>query len=174
MMTTYANSPVATPASLLQSSWWERFRQQGYAFRWFAIATIVTGIYLHVTRLLIGDTLLQQYILSPLFDQYFALPIAYSGITGLLSWRRMAFRSRRHKIFLGVIVFYMIASIPLHLSVWFTHSVEHLKQFPLWFSLALQPYYAAVLIALWRVQFKANAQESIVMSKSSALTADIV
>lgn len=66
----------------------------------------------------------------------------------------MEFRRRGHKIFIRIIVFYMIASIPIHLSVWFTHSIEQLKQFPLWFSVLLQPYYAAVLVALWRVQFK--------------------
>jgi hypothetical protein len=138
------------------ASWFERWQAQGYFFRPVAIFTILIGACLHLSRLVLGDAITFQFIVTPTFDQYFALPIAYAGVTGLLSWRRMAFRSRGHKIFLGIIVFYMIASIPLHLSVWFTHSIEHLKQFPLWFSLALQPYYAAVLIALWRVQFKSN------------------
>lgn len=48
----------------------------------------------------------------------------------------------------------MVASIPIHLSVWVTHSIEHLKQFPLGFSVLLQPFYAAVLVAIWRVQLK--------------------
>lgn len=116
--------------------------------------TIVIGACLHLSRLFLGDELTFQTIVTPTFDQFFALPIAYAGITGLLSWRRMAFRSRGHKIFLGIIVFYMVASIPIHLSVWVTHSIEHLKQFPLGFSVLLQPFYAAVLVAIWRVQLK--------------------
>jgi hypothetical protein len=157
-MTTYTNSPVAIPASPSRSSWWESFRQQGYAFRWVAIATIVTGIYLHVTRLLIGDALLQQYILTPLFDQYFALPIAYSGISGLLAWRRMQFRGRGHKALVGFIVFYMLTSIPIHAATWFTHSTANFSVFPLWFSVLLQPFYVLVLLGLWRVQFKSGTE----------------
>ena len=158
---TVQSDTIQRPSSSAQqpATWFERWQAQGYFFRPVAFLTIVLGACLHLSRLLLGDVFTFQAIVTPTFDQYFALPITYAGITGLLSWRRMAFRSRGHKIFLGIIVFYMVASIPIHLSVWFTHSIEHLKQFPLWFSLVLQPYYAAVLIALWRVQFKANAQE---------------
>jgi len=155
-MSSYANRPTATPTRAGGVAWWESFQQQGYYFRTVALGTIVTGIYLHVTRLLIGDALLTQYIVTPLFDQFFALPIAYAGITGLLSWRQMQFRGRRHKAFIGFIVFYMVASIPIHGMTWFTHSTEHLSVFPLWFSALLQPFYVAVLIALWRVEFKSN------------------
>lgn len=155
-MATYASTSSASPVNAKQRPWWASFQQQGYYFRWVAIVTIVTGIYLHVTRLLIGDTLLQQYILTPLFDQYFALPIAYSGITGLLSWRRMQFRGRGHKALVGFIVFYMLASVPLHAATWFTHSTANFSAFPLWFSVLLQPYYVVVLLALWRLQFKSN------------------
>ena len=157
-MSIYTNNSTAPPTSPTHTTWWARFQEQGYAFRWVAIATIVTGIYLHVTRLLIGDALLQQYILTPLFDQYFALPIAYAGISGLLSWRWMQFRGRGHKAFVGFIVFYMLASIPIHASTWFTHSTANFSVFPLWFSMLLQPYYVAVLMALWRVEFKSQAE----------------
>ena len=171
---TVQSDTIQRPSSSVQqpATWFERWQAQGYFFRPVAFLTIVLGACLHLSRLLLGDVFTFQAIVTPTFDQYFALPITYAGITGLLSWRRMAFRSRGHKFFLGIIVFYMVASIPIHLSVWFTHSIEHLKQFPLWFSLVLQPYYAAVLIALWRVQFKANAQGSMVKGQSSALTAD--
>ncbi len=153
-MTSQIHTP--SPATQQPLPWLQRWQAQGYYFRPVAFFTIVIGICLHLSRLLLGDAITFHSIVTPTFDQYFALPIAYAGITGLLSWRWMTFRSRGHQRFLGFIVFYMIASIPLHLSVWFTHSVEHLKLFPLWFSVLLQPYYAAVLIALWRLQFKAN------------------
>lgn len=155
-MTVQSNSTRhPSPNAPQPVTWFEHWQAQGYFFRPVAFVTIVIGACLHLSRLFLGDAITFQVIVTPTFDQYFALPIAYAGITGLLSWRRMAFRGRGHKIFLGIIVFYMVASIPLHLSVWFTHSIEHLKQFPLWFSVALQPYYAAVLIALWRVRYKA-------------------
>lgn len=153
-------SQTHIPSPIVQQplSWLQRWQAHGYCFRPVAFLTIVIGVCLHLSRLLLGDAITFQSIVTPTFDQYFAFPIAYAGITGLLSWRRMTFRSRRHQLFLGFIVFYMVASIPIHLSVWFTHSIEHLKQFPLWFSVLLQPYYAAVLVALWRLQFKANSK----------------
>lgn len=153
-----SRNPNQRPSSPTQkpTTWFAGWQAQGYFFRPVAFLTIVIGVCLHLSRLLLGDAFTFQAVVTPTFDQYFALVIAYAGITGLLSWRRMAFRSRGHQIFLGVIVFYMVASIPIHLSVWFTHSVEHLKQFPLWVSVVLQPYYAAILIALWRVQFKSK------------------
>lgn len=147
-MTIQTNVP--NPAA----AWFQRWQAQGYFFRSVAFFTIVIGACLHLSRLLLGDAVTFQWIVTPTFDQLFAIPIAYAGISGLLSWRRLTFRSRGHQFFLAFIVFYMVASIPIHLSVWFTHSIEHLKQFPLWFSVVLQPYYVAVLIALWRVQFK--------------------
>ena len=147
---------IPSPTAQQPLPWLQRWQAQGYGFRSVAFFTIMIGAGLHLSRLLLGDAITFQSIVTPTFDQTFALPIAYAGISGLLSWRQMTFRSRGHQLFLGFIVFYMVASIPLHLSVWFTHSIEHLKLFPLWFSVLLQPYYAAVLIALWRLQFKTN------------------
>jgi hypothetical protein len=149
-----------TPTALANqpATWLQRWQQQGYFFRPVAFFTIVIGICLHVGRLLLGDEILFQQLFTPLFDQLFAVPIAYAGISGLLSWRRMEFRGRGHRAFVGFIVFYMVASIPIHLLTWFTHSTAHLQVFPMWFSLLLQPYYAAVLVALWRVQFKAETK----------------
>jgi hypothetical protein len=155
-MTVQSNSTQRpSPNAQQPATWFEHWQAQGYFFRPVAFFTIVIGACLHLSRLFLGDAITFQSIVTPTFDQYFALPIVYAGIAGLLSWRQMAFCSRGHKIFLGIIVFYMVASIPIHLSVWFTHSIEHLKQFPFWFSVALQPYYAAILVALWRVHYKA-------------------
>ncbi|RIK44121.1 MAG: hypothetical protein DCC55_03650 [Chloroflexi bacterium] len=157
-MNTYPNPPVAIPARHALASWWERFVQQGYYFRYVAGATILMGMCLHLTRLLIGDALTMQYVVTPTFDQYFVLPIAYAGISGLLSWRRMKFHSRGHKLFIGFIIFYMLISIPIHVTTWFTHSTAHLQLFPLWYSVVLQPVYAAMLVALWRVMFQPDTE----------------
>lgn len=151
---------VPSPAAQQPISWLQRWQAQGYFFRPVAFFTILIGVCLHLSRLLLGDAITFHTIVTPTFDQYFAFPIAYAGISGLFSWRRMAFRGRGHQFFLGFIVFYMVASIPIHLSAWFTHSIEHLKQFPLWFSVLLQPYYAAVLMTLWGLQFKVSIKSS--------------
>ncbi len=156
-MTTYPDTPTTTPTRQAPSSWWARFQQQGYFFRAVAICTILFGVSLHLCRLVLGDAITFAYIVTPTLDHFFIIPIAYAGITGLLSWRRMEFRNGWHKAFLGFLVFYMIVSLPIHLTTYFTHSIEHISGFPRWYSVLLQPFYVLALIALWSLQFKPAA-----------------
>jgi hypothetical protein len=157
-MTTYTNRPTTTPTSQAPTSWWEHFKQTGYYFRPVAIATILCGIYLHVTRLLVGDDILLQKVMTPLVDQLLAIPMTYAGVAGILSWRQMQFRTGWHKVFLGFIVFYIAGSIPLHVATYFTQSTAYIRNFPMWFSLVLLPYYAVTITTLWRLQFNPRAK----------------
>lgn len=153
-MTTYINKTTATPTIQAQPSWWENFKQTGYYFRSVAIATILCGLYLHVTRLLVGDDTLIQKVMTPLFDQPLTIPMTYAGVTGILSWRQMQFWTGWHKAFLGFIVFYIAGSVPLHVATYITQSTEYIRSVPLWFSVVLLPYYVATITTLWRLQFK--------------------
>ncbi len=153
-MTTYVNRSTTPSTSQAQLSGWENFKQAGYLFRSVAIATILCGVYLHVTRLFVGDDILVQKVMTPLFDQLLAIPMTYAGLTGILSWRQMQFRTGWHKAFLGFIVFYIAGSVPLHVATYFTQSTEYIRSVPLWFSVILLPYYVATITTLWRLQFK--------------------
>jgi hypothetical protein len=66
-------------------------QSQGYYFRYAAIATLLAGMYLHVTSLFIGRDLLRQYILTPTFDMLLAIPMTYAGLIGWLSWKQVSF-----------------------------------------------------------------------------------
>lgn len=155
-MTTYTNRSTAIARRKMQPSWWENFKQAGYYFRSVAIATILCGVYLHVTRLLVGDDILIQKVMTPLFDQLLAIPMTYAGVAGILSWQQMQFRTGWHKSFLGFIVFYIAGSVPLHVATYLTHSTAYIRSVPLWFSLALLPYYVATITTLWHLQYKSS------------------
>ena len=65
------------------ANWLQTVKQEGFYFRQVGIFVIAIGFYLHLTRLFVGDTILIGYILTPLFDQLFAIPMAYAGMAGM-------------------------------------------------------------------------------------------
>ncbi|MEZ4869489.1 MAG: hypothetical protein R3C14_49655 [Caldilineaceae bacterium] len=96
------------------ASWWTIFQRHGYYANYVAIATIICGIYLHVTRFFLGDALLIQYVFTAAYDMVLTVPMAYACILGVLNWRRIEFRNTGHKIAYGLAIFYIAGSIPLH------------------------------------------------------------
>jgi hypothetical protein len=98
----------------------ESFKRQGFSFRYAALITILTGLYVHITRLFLGDDLLVRHIITLLFDKLLILPVTYAAVSGLLAWRRIQFQSIWHKLALGWIVLYITLSVPLHIIV-----IEH-------------------------------------------------
>jgi hypothetical protein len=134
--------------------WARHCQQHAYYFRSISIITLATGALLHAARLLLGDDYLFQHIMTPAFDRLFLLPIAYCGASGLLAWRQIEFRSRWHKAIMAIIILYMLVSIPIHLKTYFTNSIEHMRQFPLWVSVVLQPWYIVIITLLWRTKLK--------------------
>ena len=160
-MTIQTNSTsLSSPAGTQSASRFQRWQQQGYFFRLVAICTILFGASLHLCRLVLGDAITFAYIVTPTLDHFFIIPIAYAGITGLLSWRRMEFRNGWHKAFLGFLVFYMVVSLPFHIITYFTNSIAHISGFPRWYSVLLLPFYALALLALWTLQFKPAATDA--------------
>src|SRR4051794_12213258 len=96
MATNLGTSP--TVVGKQPDTWFESFKRQGFAFRYAAMITILTGLYVHITRLFLGDDLLVQHVVTLLFDKLLIMPMAYAAITGLLAWRQMQFRGFWHKL----------------------------------------------------------------------------
>lgn len=118
---------MTTQTLSTQKTWFESFRQQGYYFRQAAILTISVGLYLHISRLFLGDDLFIQHIFTPKFDTLLAFPMSYTGITGLLTWKQMKLNSTGHKWLMGFALFYIVGSIPLHIQSYFTQSTDYLR-----------------------------------------------
>jgi hypothetical protein len=155
-MATYAK-PGTTPTIVgnQPDTWFASFKRQGFYFRYAALITIITGLYVHITRLFLGDDLLVQHVATLLFDKLLILPMTYAAVSGLLAWRRMQFQSIWHKLALGWIVLYITLSAPLHIYVSYVlGSTRPLTAFPLAVSYGLLPMYVGMLVLLGRLRFK--------------------
>ena len=127
----------------------------GYFFKQAAAATLITGLYLHLTRLLIADdAYVMAHVVTPTLDKIFAVVMTYAAIAGWLSRRYTAFTGTRQKVILTVILVYITASLPLHYATYVTNSTKLLTAFPLWYSGVFLVMAAAMLTFVWRLRIR--------------------
>lgn len=79
--------------------------------------TIALGFCLHLYRVIYGDDLTLQYVVTPTTDMLLMIPMTYAAITGILSYRRMHFAGRGHRVALTAALAYITISVPLHVYV---------------------------------------------------------
>jgi hypothetical protein len=159
-MATNTSRSTTPPVVVRQpDTWFESFKRQGYYFQYAAIITILTGLYVHITRLFLGDDLLVQHVVTLLFDKLLIIPMTYAAVTGLLTWRQMQFQRVWHKFALGWIILYISLSVPLHIYVSYVlGSTKPLTTtFPLAVSYGLLPMYVGMLALLGRLRFTERA-----------------
>jgi hypothetical protein len=136
---------------------WDTYRRHGYFFKEAAILTIAIGFCMHLYRVIFGDDLTLQYVVTRESDILLMIPMTYAAVTGILSYRRMVFANRVHKIALTAALVYITASVPLHLYVVFVLGdvsfYVHMAGY--WFSyLLLCLVYPAFLFMLSKVRFR--------------------
>ncbi|HEY6649368.1 MAG TPA: hypothetical protein VI217_19970 [Mycobacterium sp.] len=136
---------------------WDAYRAHGYFFKEAAILTIAIGFCMHLYRVIFGDDLTLQYVVTRESDILLMIPMTYAAVTGILSYRRMVFANRAHKIALTAALAYITASVPLHLYVLFVLGdvsfYVHMAGY--WFSyLLLCLVYPAFLFMLSKVRFR--------------------
>ena len=136
------------------------FRSQGYYFRYAAIATLISGMYLHVTSLFIGRDLLQQFILTPGFDMLLALPMTYAGIAGWLSWKQVSIDRGWKKFFYGFILVYFTISIPIHVQTYLTQSTDYINAFPGWYSYFVLALMTVMILFVWNLSYKPDHSQA--------------
>lgn len=100
-----------------RKSLWTAYRRHGFFFREAAMLTIAMGFCLHLYRVIFGDELTLQHVVTQTTDILLMIPMTYAAITGILSYRRMVFANRVHKVALTAAVAYITASVPLHIYV---------------------------------------------------------
>jgi hypothetical protein len=149
---------VTTTTSVVsKSSFWDTYRRHGYFFREVAMLTILIGFGMHLCRVIFGDDLTLQYAVTQTSDVLLMIPMTYAAITGILSYRRMVFANRVHKIALTASLVYITASVPLHLYVAFVLQdvsfYVHMAGY--WFSwLLICLVYPVFLFMLWKVKYR--------------------
>jgi hypothetical protein len=136
---------------------WDAYRRHGYFFKEAAILTIAIGFCMHLYRVIFGDDLTLQYVVTLESDILLMIPMTYAAVTGILSYRRMVFANRVHKIAVTAALVYITASVPLHLYVVFVLGdvsfYVHMAGY--WFSyLLLCLVYPAFLFMLSKVRFR--------------------
>jgi hypothetical protein len=134
----------------------ETYRRHGYFFREAAMLTIALGVCLHLYRVIFGDDLTLQYVMTPTTDKVLLVPMTYAAITGILLWRRVEFANTAHKMFFTWSLVYIGLSVPMHIYFGVIKGdVDfYLEFFPMWFSYLLFPFYAALLTMFWRLRYK--------------------
>jgi|GEM_PF-2961863 len=134
--------------------------------KWFSIArfcvslTLLTGAYIHLTRLIFGIDLVLTHVVTPTFDSLFAIPMAFAAYAVIAARREYAFRNGFEK---GVVIFtgcYFIASLPIHISTWFTHSTELLRMFPAWYSVFFLAFTTFLQLVWLNLKSKATVNTS--------------
>jgi hypothetical protein len=149
---------MTTTTDVVQrKSTWDAYRAHGYFFKEAAILTIAIGFCMHLYRVIFGDDLTLQYVVTLESDILLMIPMTYAAVTGILSYRRMVFANRAHKIALTAALAYITASVPLHLYVVFVLGdvsfYVHMAGY--WFSyLLLCLVYPAFLFMLSKVRFR--------------------
>lgn len=145
-----------TSAQLEAPTWRDTYRRHGYFFRELAMLTIAMGFCMHVYRVIFGDEVTLQHVMTPTTDKVLLVPMTYAAITGILVWRRVDFANTPHKVFFTWSLVYIGLSVPMH--VYFgviKGNVDfYFDFFPVWFSYLLFPFYAALLTMFWRLRYK--------------------
>jgi len=141
-------------------SLYEKFKTNGYFSNYATIITVIGGMYLHLTSLLIGRDLLKQYILTPQFDMFFAIPMTYAGIAGWLSWNKVVFDKSWKKFFYGFVMTYFTISIPIHVQTYLTQSTDYIDAFPAWYSFPILVLMTAILLFAWNLKYKSAPTQS--------------
>jgi hypothetical protein len=141
----------------LENSRWSIYRKHGYFFREAAMLTIVIGFCLHLYRVIFGDDATLQYAVTQTTDTLLMVPMTYAAVTGILSYRRMVFANRVHRIALTAAVGYITVSVPLH--IWVTLVMQDVSFYvhmaAYWFSyLLLIVVYPMFLTMLWKLKFE--------------------
>ena len=136
------------------ATWVERFKHHGYYVQFAIIATLLMGMYLHVTSLFIGRELLLRYVLTPSFDAVLAVPMTYAGIVGWMVWRRVEHPNLWHRFVYGFTIVYFTISIPIHAQTFLTQRTDYILAFPWWYSYFILLVQVGMLAFVWHLRFK--------------------
>jgi hypothetical protein len=136
-------------------SLWSSYRRHGYFFREAALLTISIGFAMHLYRVIFGDALTLEHMVTVTTDRTLLVPMTYAAITGILSFRQMRFANQRHRVLITASIVYISLSVPLHIYLdWVINDVSFITWFPMWFSyLLLIAVYPAFLTMLWRLRY---------------------
>jgi len=129
-----------------------RFKHAPRLTRTAVIITLITGMYLHVTRLFIGFDALIAQIYTATFDAIFAIPMVIGAVCILPAWKQFAFRGKFEKFIVGLTGLYFWISILLHVQTIYSRSTDYIRVFPEWYSFFFLAFTTAMLVTWLRIR----------------------
>ena len=105
-----------------------------YGFRAAAGATLVGGMYLHLTHILVGREVFLAHVFTPALDLALTVPMTRATVVGPFAWRRTAFRRLPERAGYAVLVGYFVLSSAVHARALAASSVDYVAAFPTWYS----------------------------------------
>ena len=136
---------------------WHRWQRHAYGFREVALAILVFGIYLHLSRLVFGDDLVQNRVLLPSVDKAFGVVMRYAEVTGVVGWQALRFRTIFHRRISRFILGFITVSVPIHVATFYRTSAAQLSVLPWWYSFVEGALlYPAFGIAVLRIRYAAD------------------
>jgi hypothetical protein len=99
----------------------------------------LAGIAIHVTSLAMGREKFLANFFTPLFDSLFGIPMAFAGIAGIILWKNVAFDRTWKKVAYWIGMFYLVASIPMHVQTIITQDTSYINNFPEAYSYFIMP-----------------------------------
>lgn len=136
----------------------KRFVQ--FALKPAVAGVLLTGIYLHTSRLVFGPQLVLEHLLTSTFDIVFAIPMTLAMVLLWAGLRQVAFAGKLAKGIYIFIAIYFTISVPLHVRTMLAGNVEQFQAFPGWYSLLILPVLVAMLAFILRLQFRALERAS--------------
>ncbi len=103
--------------------------------------TLITGIYLHLSRLVFGMENFQHYLFTPFFEAFFALPMIAGSVLQLMCIKKIEYKTIVEKIVFIVCTFQFVVSVPLHIRAYVVGSTNYIHMFP--------PIYSILTIIMW-------------------------
>ena len=133
-------------------SWLREWQRQGFGLRYAIAVTVIGGMYLHLTRLLMPQDQFLQHTAT--YDSLLTLPMAYAAIVSWIVWKRVVHPAGWHRILYGVLAVYFTISLPIHAHTLIMQSVDSVVAFPQWYSAAIELVQLGLLVFAWHLQFK--------------------
>ena len=129
--------------------------------KWFSIArisvmlTLVTGIYLHLSRLIFGIDLTLEKLVTTTFDSVFAFVLIFATVAIFLARKSVLIRNGLDGFLFYFTLVYFAISVPIHARTWFIpDNPQMLRVFPEWYSAFFLVLSGLLVIGWWNLRAK--------------------
>jgi hypothetical protein len=125
------------------------------ASRVSVLITLVTGIYLHLSRLIFGIDLTLEKLVTTAFDSVFAFVLIFATLAIFRARKEVLFRNGLDRFLFYFTLIYFSISVPVHVRTWFVpDNPQTLRLFPEWYSIFFLFLTGSMIIGWWNLRAK--------------------